>query len=224
MNFKSISIYLLVALVLATAVFVAVQGSQDKEVSTQVAIDGDFSCTVNGKEFSDGQRMNVTTEGGKLNVHVETDNLTMILFIGQLKYADDVVTVTDESSVPTHSADFSLVVKDGCSECIMLVSNMIDEGEDGRLDLTCTVGDNVKLTFEGKEYKTGDVLTLYHDSTLTAESQVGRVTINYHGSWVDSYGIEGSVDGYELGTSIPIDISYFSYGGATGTLNVWIDN
>lgn len=95
--------------------------------------------------------------------------------------------------------------------------------EDNVLSLTCDIADNVKVTFGGKEYKADDKLVITDDATLKAQSLEGRKTIHFSYDYKDSYDIEHSGSGYELGTEMDVEVSFICYGKGAGTLKIWLE-
>ncbi len=96
--------------------------------------------------------------------------------------------------------------------------------EEDVLYLTCTVGSNVKLTFEGKEYKTGDVLILTDDANLTLDSLTGRVYLNYSYQYTDETGMSSDGQMSLLGTTMTVDVTFICTGKGTGELKVWSES
>ena len=99
--------------------------------------------------------------------------------------------------------------------------NKVIKDEQYVLTLTCDVADNVKVTFDGKEYKTGDKLVLTDDAELNVQSLAGTVNLSYAAQWQDTSGFSSSESGSEYGQSMTAYITFTCYGQGTGTLKVW---
>ena len=217
---KGITLFALMAagFVLFAGIAIGLSYTKYDEITTTVEVGDGITCTINGKEVSNGETITVPADLGALKVHAETDYDLPIIIAG--KWTSDSKTVSDYR---IDAKDMNVNVGIGKFTGKLIVK-FTDDGDLGAVVLTFTIGDGITVKCGGDEIKNGDTYTFDGDSSVIVTTNDGQKhDIKYSGSWSNDYGMSGGASGVELGTSATIyivDMMYF--GDGHGTMDIHI--
>ena len=194
------------------------------EATTTVFLGDGITCTIDGKEVSNGDTVKAPVKGGYLEVHAESATPAIIGYSGMWTDGDKTCTSSGKTDSEVSESDFKIAFNHGSFSGRMSIKNMgIDELQPIELKFTI---DESKVTVKhgGDVIHDGDSFTIYGDDAFSVSTVDGQKhTITWDGRWSNPDGESSGASGchYTVSTTITVqDFIYFSKATGTMTVNI----
>ena len=217
MNYNILPIAL-VAVALMGAYSVAV-ATDDANVTTTVTLADDITCTINGKDAGDWQRITVDAKDGKLNIHLESNHNAKFVVAGDWKVGESNVSFSEEETTSSTSADYTVDIGTKGGSGVLSVWDASAD-DDCDLHLKCSIDAGLNVTCNGNPISDGDVLqfsTGHMDFTVHPDTPKNYV-IYVH--WVTKDGV-GYTSAQGAYNDIDFPVNMDIRAGANGTVEVY---
>ena len=196
------------------------------EATTTVILEDGITCTINGKEVSNGETVTVKLEGGYLNVHAVAPMPMVIGYSGQWTAGDNTCKSTVWTGSEVESYDFKVAINHGKFTGRMVIKDLGGD-ELQPIELKFSI-DESKVTVKhgGDVIHDGDTFTIYGDDAFTATTVDGQKhTINWDGHWSNPDGESSGASGCHYTVTATISVQDFIYfDKATGTMVITVTN
>ncbi len=205
--------------VLFAGIALGVTYAKYDEATTTVTIDNGITCTINGKEVSNGETITVTPDLGSLRIHVESDYALPIGISGGWQSGDDIVTAECNDAT-----DYTVNLGHGKFVGELMIGFIYDSSDLGAVILTFTITDDITVKAGGTTINNGDTYTFNGDGQIIVTTNDGeKHNVKYNGSWSNPDGMSGGASGQELNSSVTIyitDMMFFSDGHGTMDIHI----
>ena len=196
------------------------------EATTTVILEDGITCTINGKEVSNGDTVTVRTEGGYLNVRAESPAPAIIGYSGQWTAGDKTCKSTECTEDEVETFEFKVALSHGSFTGRMVIKDMGGD-ELQPIELKFSIDESKVTVVHGSDViHDGDTFTIYGDDAFTATTVDGQKhTINWDGHWSNPDGESSGASGchYTISTTISVqDFIYFEK--ATGTMKITVSD
>ena len=206
-------------IVLFAATAIGLSYAKYDETTTEVFIEDGITCTINGKEVSNGETVTVKTGEYDLKIKVDSEYDLKIGIAGEWS--------SDQRTVSGHdfdSKELRVAMGHGTFSGKLRIGFIDGDGDLGNIILRFTIGEGITVTHGSDEIKDGDTYTFTGDSVIAVKTNDGqRHDVRYNGSWSNDCGMSGGASGVELGSSVTIsiiDMMYFDDGHGTMDIHI----
>lgn len=220
----ALSALMIVGILLFAGIAIGVNYSKYGEVTTTVEIDDGLTCTINGKEVSNGDTVTVDLEFCKLKVCVNSDAATLIACSGDWSSDGDRVSFSDGTDSEVTCAEFTIDFGKAASfNGIIVIDKAVDDLDHDPISLYFTYDDKIVVRLNGNEVASGTTLWYKEDIDLEVITVDGEeYDIHWYGSYRNHYDTgDKTIDGSGHWSSGTIHLecdNYFST--ATGKLTI----
>lgn len=221
---KGITLFALMTagFILFAAAAIGVAYAKHDEVTTTVVLEDGITCTINGKAVSNGDKVTVKSEGGYLNVHVESNFEQGIGYAGTWQSVSNTVTSSCTDNTVSKCGDFKIAFNHGEYNGRINIQFFDGDGDLAAINLTFTITGDISVSWSGGDITNGQTVSFPGDSKITVKTNDGqRHEVSYSGSWSNPDGMSGGASGGELNSTVIIDIvDCIYFDPATGTMNI----
>ena len=188
------------------------------ELTTTIDLDDGITCTLNGKEVSNGETVTIRQDMGTVRIHLESEYPIPIIMGALWKSSDRTIMA---SSLDCKGCDVQLGHGDFTGR---FIAHYQGDGDLANVVLKFTIGEGITVSAGGTQINDGDEYTFVGDGTITVTTNDGqRHDVKYKGSWSNEYGMSGGASGNELNSTVSIsivDMMYFSDGHGTMEIHI----
>ena len=200
------------------------------EATTEIILEDGITCTINGKEVSNGEKVTSEMKGGYLNVHAESETPIVFGYSG-VWYSDDRADVqngksTDEVTsydfkIPFNHGKYNgrMVIKNDASDSYGYVITMVLHFDESKMTLWFSFYDDFRHDGDTVHILGDDVFEVRHVDKQTHD-------FSWDGYYRDDWGNYKALQGAETTDDVLVRIaSYDNYNApASGEITFTVAN
>ena len=182
---KGIILFSLMAagFILFAGIAIGVNYTKYDEVTTTVTIDDGITCTINGKEVSNGDTVTVSMDLAKMNVCVKSDYDQPIGYVGSWTSGSDTVTSSQKDSSVSHCGKFVINFNHGSYTGSMKIKFFAGD-EMQTISMKFHISSDVTVTIAGTQINDGDSYDFKNDIKVSVSANDGQKhNISYSYWW-----------------------------------------
>ena len=220
----TVATLMVVGMLAVMAVCVGLSYAKYDEATTTVTLDDGITCTINGKEVSNGDTVTVKLEAAKLKIKVSSEYDQPIGYAGKWTAGDNTVTSskTDDSTVG--SGEFIINLNHGKYTGAIKIKFVSADMSGQKITFKFSIAEGLNVTYGSTAITDGESIEFTDDTiyinVATADGQKKNISYSYW--WGDS-SEGGSGSGSEYNTSIQIIIDNMAFfDPQPGEVKIWV--